>query len=174
MPWLLPRCRTGKKWRETKQQPSRARSGHQISCCLVSLHFLCDILATIRVHVFAFMRTLNEAILQKLSFEVKRIKDDRREGTWVPPSLLRFPFVAPTIADEQFFCRGHPRWIGWVFFFLARWLFRQPNHKLSTADIMTQWQWQKQRSWAVLNYGWREREGRKTTITQWVWLLRDG
>ena len=34
------------KWRETKQQPSRARSGHQISCCLVSLHFLCDILAT--------------------------------------------------------------------------------------------------------------------------------
>ena len=38
------------KWRETKQQPSRARSGHQISCCLVSLHFLCDILATITVH----------------------------------------------------------------------------------------------------------------------------
>ena len=31
-----------RKWRETKQQPSRARSGHQISCCLVSLHFLCD------------------------------------------------------------------------------------------------------------------------------------
>ena len=37
------------KWRETKQQPSRARSGHQISCCLVSLHFLRDILATITV-----------------------------------------------------------------------------------------------------------------------------
>ena len=31
-----------RKWRESKQQPSRARSGHQISCCLVSLHFLCD------------------------------------------------------------------------------------------------------------------------------------
>ena len=31
------------KWRETKLQPSRARSGHQISGCLVSLHFLCDI-----------------------------------------------------------------------------------------------------------------------------------
>ena len=30
-----------RKWRETKQQPSRARSGHH-SCCLVSLHFLCD------------------------------------------------------------------------------------------------------------------------------------
>ena len=37
------------KWRETKQQPSRARSGHQIICCLVFLHFLCDILATITV-----------------------------------------------------------------------------------------------------------------------------
>ena len=30
-----------RKRRETKQQPSRARSGNQISCCLVSLHFLC-------------------------------------------------------------------------------------------------------------------------------------
>ena len=39
------------KWRETKQQPSRARSGHQISSCFVSLHFLCDILAPITVHV---------------------------------------------------------------------------------------------------------------------------
>ena len=29
-----------RKWRESKQQPSRARSGHQISCCLVYLHFL--------------------------------------------------------------------------------------------------------------------------------------
>ena len=37
------------KWRETKQQPSRARSGHQIRCCLVSLHFLCDIMETITV-----------------------------------------------------------------------------------------------------------------------------
>ena len=34
-----------RKWRETKQQPSRARSGHQTSCYLVSLHFLCDILS---------------------------------------------------------------------------------------------------------------------------------
>ena len=40
------------KWRETKLQPSRARSGHQISCCFVSLHFLCDILATITVPVY--------------------------------------------------------------------------------------------------------------------------
>ena len=34
-----------RKWRETKQHPSRARSGHQIICCLVFLHFLCDILS---------------------------------------------------------------------------------------------------------------------------------
>ena len=33
-----------RKWRETKMQPSRARPGHQISCCLVALYFLCDIL----------------------------------------------------------------------------------------------------------------------------------
>ena len=32
-----------RKWRSTKQQPSRAGSGHQISCCLVSIHFLCNI-----------------------------------------------------------------------------------------------------------------------------------
>ena len=32
------------KWRETKQYPSRARSGNQISCCLFSLHFLYDML----------------------------------------------------------------------------------------------------------------------------------
>ena len=40
------------KWRETKLQPSRARSGNQISCCLVALHFLCDILAQITVVYF--------------------------------------------------------------------------------------------------------------------------
>ena len=34
-----------RKWRQTKQQLSRARSVHQISCCLVYLHFLCDILS---------------------------------------------------------------------------------------------------------------------------------
>ena len=39
-----------RKRRETKQQPSRAKSGNQISCCFVSLHFLCDILFTGLVH----------------------------------------------------------------------------------------------------------------------------
>ena len=37
------------KIRQTKQHPSRARSGHHISCSSVSLHFLCDILAPITV-----------------------------------------------------------------------------------------------------------------------------
>ena len=32
-----------RKWREIKQQPSRARSDHLISWCLFSLHFLSDI-----------------------------------------------------------------------------------------------------------------------------------
>ena len=39
-----------RKWREGKQQPSRARSGNQLSCCLVSLHFLCDIPSGRPVH----------------------------------------------------------------------------------------------------------------------------
>ena len=33
------------KWRKTKKQSSKTRSGHQISCCLVSLLLLCDILS---------------------------------------------------------------------------------------------------------------------------------
>ena len=36
-------------WRESKLQQSRARSGNLISCCLLSLHFLCDILQTFTV-----------------------------------------------------------------------------------------------------------------------------
>ena len=47
-----------RKWWETKQQQSRARLGHQISCCLVSLHFLCEILSSHPVlpsHLAAFM-----------------------------------------------------------------------------------------------------------------------
>ena len=35
-----------RKWRETKQQPSRAKSCRQLSCCLVCLHFLCNILTS--------------------------------------------------------------------------------------------------------------------------------
>ena len=48
--------------RETKQQPSRDRSGNQISCCLVSLHFLCDILSTGAVlwSAYLFCKKLGE------------------------------------------------------------------------------------------------------------------
>ena len=31
-------------WRETMHDPSKARSGNKLSCCLLSLRFLCDIL----------------------------------------------------------------------------------------------------------------------------------
>ena len=34
---------------ESKLQPSRSRSGNLISCCLISLHFLCDFLQTFTV-----------------------------------------------------------------------------------------------------------------------------
>ena len=41
-----------RKWGETKQQSSTNRSGNRINCCLVSLHFLCDILSGRPVHSF--------------------------------------------------------------------------------------------------------------------------
>ena len=40
-----------RKRRESKQHPSRAKSGHQLSCCLLSLHFLWCILCTSTVLV---------------------------------------------------------------------------------------------------------------------------
>ena len=45
-------CRTGNGEKLSSSQAA-ARSGHQLSCCLVSLHFLCDILATLTVVVQA-------------------------------------------------------------------------------------------------------------------------
>ena len=47
-----------RKWRETKQQQSRARSGNEISCCLVFLYFLCEIPSS---HVLA--RACNTALI---------------------------------------------------------------------------------------------------------------
>ena len=41
---------THRIWKETKLQPSRVRSSNLISCCLVCLHFLCDILPTFTVY----------------------------------------------------------------------------------------------------------------------------
>ena len=42
---------THRIWKETNMQPSRVRSSNLISCCLLSLHFLCDILLTFTVLV---------------------------------------------------------------------------------------------------------------------------
>ena len=44
----IPGCGNWKR-RESKHQPIRARSSHQVNRCLVSLHFLCDILAILWV-----------------------------------------------------------------------------------------------------------------------------
>ena len=39
-----------RKWRETKLQQSREKSGQHLSCCLHSLHFLWGILRMSTVH----------------------------------------------------------------------------------------------------------------------------
>ena len=41
-----------RKWRETKQRPSRVRSCNRISCCSISLSFLCGASRPINVHAF--------------------------------------------------------------------------------------------------------------------------
>ena len=38
------------EWRESKEHPSTAQSGHQLSCCLLSLHFLWGNQRTSTVH----------------------------------------------------------------------------------------------------------------------------
>ena len=71
---------THRIWRESKLQPSRARSGNLISCCLISLHFLCDILQTFTV-------------LFRLEPEAVELADDKRyfitqPGSSVATSLI--------------------------------------------------------------------------------------
>ena len=54
-----------RKWRETKQHPCRATTGHQISCGLASLHFLCYILSS---HpVFPYLMRGNVDVSKKYS-----------------------------------------------------------------------------------------------------------
>ena len=57
------------KWRETKRQPSR---GHQISCCLVYLHFMCDILATITVWNTQWCKFLSQEVRENRAFLLRR------------------------------------------------------------------------------------------------------
>ena len=74
--FTVPVCRMShRKWRETKQQQSRARSGHQLSCCLVSLGFLCDILRTSRV--------LSQAEKAVIRWEEARQVDEGGGGGWL-------------------------------------------------------------------------------------------
>ena len=45
-------CRISHRiWKETKMHPGRLRSSSLISCCLLCLHFLCDILLTFTVQM---------------------------------------------------------------------------------------------------------------------------
>ena len=78
-----------RKWRETKQQPSRARSCYQISCCLVSLYMLCDILSGRPVlsahYILCFSRKLWEVWGKELrqksrGFNVVRAKKMEGKG----------------------------------------------------------------------------------------------
>ena len=58
-----------RKWRATKHHPSRVTSSHQISCCLVSLRFLCDILSSHSVGE-AFLRYCRESNLAKFGYQM--------------------------------------------------------------------------------------------------------
>ena len=86
-----------RKWRETKQQPTRVRAGHQVSCCLVLLHFLCHIVSGDPVlgrhPATAALDTQNDALLcccptcastKSLSVEGNTIfSPDRRQTMFV-------------------------------------------------------------------------------------------
>ena len=67
-----------RKWREIKLQPSRARSSYQLSCCLLSLSFLCDILQSRTVDPVIRMDLLY-AIPKKESRHVKYSKEADKE-----------------------------------------------------------------------------------------------
>ena len=78
-----------RKRRETKQHPSRTRAGYQISCWLVSLHLMCDILSshpTYPVEVLhSYVVSATNKIDQRPQFleeHAKRQADSRREHEW--------------------------------------------------------------------------------------------
>ena len=88
-----------KKWRETKQQPSK--TGHQISCCLVSLHFWCDILSGHPVHFLSLeaellflswsaLASLSGLTVSKLSAHSPR-NDPREERGLLQPRHHHWP-----------------------------------------------------------------------------------
>ena len=83
-----------RKWRETKQHPSRDTSGHQISCSLVSLHFLCDILSShsVRTHTS----------LDNRKSQVERSVVDEKWASRHPRhSRLELELVAPCFSTKK-------------------------------------------------------------------------
>ena len=97
-----------RKWRETKQQPSRARSGHQIRCCLVSLHVLCNILSGRPVDYFEILGGPGSLILLPFPGQLGWVS----YGS-VPSSALRGcvnsrPNRLPSLSGSTAPCRMFP------------------------------------------------------------------
>ena len=63
-----------RKWRETKQQLIWWPEVALLECCLVSLHFLCDILSSHPVETYLKITSLwfNKPIIHVLSFNAKQ------------------------------------------------------------------------------------------------------
>ena len=75
-----------RKWRSTKQHPTRARAGwagYQISCCLLFLHFLCDILSG--GPVFQFWNAEGQQNTTELAFVVMSVMSSLLKA-WNPSS----------------------------------------------------------------------------------------
>ena len=79
-----------RKWRETKRQPSSAGLGHQIICCLVSLHFLCDILHT----------GLVDRMLHRKWRETKQQPGRTRSGHQISHCLVSLHFLCDILSGR--------------------------------------------------------------------------
>ena len=96
------------KWRETKLQPRRARSGHQISCCLVSLHFLCDIQATI-TSVFVYLT--KDEIVETIAVKSHDITEQPSRSTGARGTASGWPGGRRGCPRST--RASSPRWAGW-------------------------------------------------------------
>ena len=94
-----------RKWRESKQQPSRSRSGNQLSCCLVSLDFLCDILSGGPVIKTAVVPAVSTQSWLKSSLEALRMEGASSDDGECPSSMFMGDFlrvdVGATRSEEQ-------------------------------------------------------------------------
>ena len=98
-----------RKWRESKQHPRRPRLGYQLGCCLVSLHFLCNILQSSPVQEVLGRKSLRNLVpgnlpnLAKCFFQSSlRFGDGNGNGSAdnVLESTLRL-FVASSSAESR-------------------------------------------------------------------------